>query len=98
MTFGPSRGPGDTVVRAATGGGISVMALLMMTATGFKSEGGHTWQQGHTWLQGRARDRGRLARILSIVTRAAMSPVLFALNEPRLDRVGLDGTGRFGDF
>ncbi|OQB07802.1 MAG: hypothetical protein BWY17_05197 [Deltaproteobacteria bacterium ADurb.Bin207] len=34
--------------------------------------------------------RGRLARMVSIVTRAAVSPVLFVRNEPRLDRIGLD--------
>ena len=34
-----ARGPSDTGVRAAKGGGISAMALLIMTPTGFKSEG-----------------------------------------------------------
>jgi len=41
-------------------------------------------QSGRTW------DRVGLAHIVSIVIRTAVSPVLFALHEPRLDRIGLD--------
>ena len=44
----------------------------------------HTLQSGRTW------DRVGLAHIVSIVIRTAVSPVLFALHEPRLDRIGLD--------